>query len=81
MAFHYHFYLKTSENALVFKSPLKAYEFAINTINSPTAYRIDVFDNSGNLINEKAKLNDIFDMPDKEIIRKDIYKDIFPSTN
>ena len=80
MAFHYHFYLKNSKNHIVFKSPLKAYGFAINTINSPTAYRVDVFDNSGNLINKKAKLKEVFDMPDKKIEHKNIYKDIFPRT-
>ena len=78
MAFHYHFYFKNSDNTLVCKSPLKAYEFAVNTINSPQMYRVDVFDNSGNLITEKAKLKEVFDMPEEEIKHKDIYKDIFP---
>lgn len=78
MAFHYHFYFRNSKNYLKFNSILKAQEFAANTINNPNMYRVDVFDNSGNLITEKAKLKDVFDLPEKYTESKDIYKLIFP---
>lgn len=66
MALKYKFYLKNSENALTFPTQKLVYEFIYNTIHNYNRYRVSVYDSRGNILKEKVKVQDEFNIQENK---------------